>query len=141
MTRVFAAPRRAVFAAFTNPEFVKRWLLGPDGWSMPICDIDLRPGGTLRYRWRNDAAGHEFGLVGTYREIVPPERIVHAERFDDPAMANGEAIVTTTFDELDGATTVTMVVSYESKRLRDDALASGMERGVAASFDRLAALL
>ena len=141
MTRVFGASRRAVFAAFTNPELVKRWLLGPDGWSMPICEIDLRTGGSFRYVWRNDTAGHEFGLFGTYREIVPPERIVHAERYDDPSMPPGDTIVTTTFDERHGATTVTMVVSYESKKRRDEALESGMERGVVASFDRLAAML
>jgi uncharacterized protein YndB with AHSA1/START domain len=130
MTRTFAAPAHAVF------DVVRRWLLGPDGWSMPTCEIDLRPGGALVYVWRNDASGAEFGLTGTYRQIVRPERIVHVERFDDPTMAD-DATVTTTFEEHAGATTVTLTVAYASRAIRDAALKSGMGGGVATSYDRL----
>ena len=84
MTRVFDAPRSLVFHALTKPELVKRWLLGPPGWSMPVCEIDLKIGGAWRYVWRN-ADGREFGMSGTYREIAAPDRIVHLERFEDAA--------------------------------------------------------
>jgi uncharacterized protein YndB with AHSA1/START domain len=140
MARVFAKPRKRVFEAFTKPEHLQRWLLGPDGWTMPICEVDLRAGGAFRYVWRNAANGREFGLLGTYRELVPPERIVHVERFDDPTMP-GDAQVTTTFVERGSTTTVTMTILYESKDVRDMALESGMDRGVSASFDRLARIL
>jgi uncharacterized protein YndB with AHSA1/START domain len=140
MKRVFDAPPTLVFDAFTKPELLKRWLLGPDGWSMPDCNVDLRPGGAFHYGWRNDADGTEFGLSGTYREIVRPERIVHVERFDG-ALDSGEALITTTFVEQNGSTTVTMTMLMESRAARDMTLESGMERGVAASYDRLAGIL
>jgi uncharacterized protein YndB with AHSA1/START domain len=140
MTRVFDAPRTLVFDAFTKPELIRRWLLGPDGWSMPVCDVDLRAGGTFRYAWRNDSEGREFGMGGVYREVQRPERTVHAERFDEAWYA-GEALVTTAFLEQHGSTTVTMTILYESREARDTALESGVERGVAVSYDRLANLL
>jgi uncharacterized protein YndB with AHSA1/START domain len=140
MTRVFDAPRTLVFDAFTTPDLVKRWLLGPPGWSMPVCEIDLRPGGALRYRWRNEADGKEFGLAGTFREILAPERIVHTELFDED-WTGGETLVTTTFEERGGKTTVTMTVLYASKEARDKVLQTGMTEGVAQGFDRLAELL
>ena len=74
ITRAFDAPRASVFRALTTPALVKRWLLGPGGWTMPVCEIDLKPGGTFRYVWRRDR--EEMGVSGTFREIVPPERIV-----------------------------------------------------------------
>ena len=74
-TRVFDAPRELVFDAMTRPELLKRWLLGPPGWTMPICEIDLRVGGAYRYVWRS-ADGVEMGMGGIHREIVRPERIV-----------------------------------------------------------------
>ncbi|MBD5657080.1 MAG: SRPBCC domain-containing protein, partial [Candidatus Eremiobacteraeota bacterium] len=84
MTRIFDASRDLVFDAFTTPEWIRRWLLGPPGWSMPICEVDLRVNGPFRYVWRNDADGTTFGVGGVYREIVRPERIVHVEKFDEP---------------------------------------------------------
>src|SRR4029077_14305681 len=83
MTRTFDAPRQLVFDAYTKPELVSRWLLGPPGWEMPECEIDLRVGGTYRYKWRN-ANGQEMGMSGVFREIVPPERLVATEQFDQP---------------------------------------------------------
>jgi uncharacterized protein YndB with AHSA1/START domain len=140
MTRVLDAPRQRVFDAFTKPELIRRWLLGPEGWSMTVCDVDLRVGGSFHYVWRNDAERKEFGLGGGYREIVRPERIVHAENFDEPWYP-GDALVTSTFVEQHGSTTVTMTILYDSREVRDMAIESGMERGVAVSFDRLAELL
>lgn len=140
ITRVFDAPRRRVFDAHTKPELVKRWLLGPPGWSMPVCEIDLRVGGNYRYVWRRDSDGKEMGISGVYREIVPPERIVHTESFDDPWYP-GEALVTTVLVEQGGKTTLTQTMLCESREAREAVLFSGMEKGVEASFDRLDAIL
>jgi uncharacterized protein YndB with AHSA1/START domain len=140
MTRTVDAPSALVFDAFTKPELIRRWLLGPDGWTMRVCDVDLKPGGTFRYVWHNETDGKEFGMHGTYREIARPDRIVHAENFDEPWYP-GDAIVTTTFEERSGATMVTMTMSFDSREIRDGALQSGMEKGVAVSFDRLAGIL
>ncbi len=134
MTRIVAAPPAVVFHAFTKPELVARWLLGPDGWSMPVSEIDLRVGGRLRHVWRNDENGFEFGIAGVFQEIVTPERIVRTEIMDG---APGEALVTNTFTVQGRGTLVTMTVLYESRAIRDMALESGMETGVAASYDRL----
>src|SRR5678816_4821424 len=82
MARVFDAPRHLVFEACSKPELVRRWLLGPDGWSMPVCEIDLRVGGSYRYVWRH-SDGREMGMGGVYREIIVPERIVATEKFDE----------------------------------------------------------
>jgi uncharacterized protein YndB with AHSA1/START domain len=139
MTRVFEAPRRLVFDALTKPELVKRWLLGPDGWSMPVCEIDLRVGGSLRYLWRH-ADGREMGMRGVFREIVRPERLVHTEVFDDPWYP-GEGLDTVVLKEVRGKTTLTSTVRYESKEVRDAVLKSPMESGVARSYDRLEEIL
>jgi uncharacterized protein YndB with AHSA1/START domain len=139
MTRAFDAPRRLVFDAFTKPELVKRWLLGPDGWSMPVCEIDLRVGGSYRYVWRH-ANGNEMGMGGVYREIVTPERLVATEKFDE-SWYPGEAVGTIVLDERGGQTTLTQTMLYESREARDAVLNSPMEEGVAVGYDRLAALL
>jgi uncharacterized protein YndB with AHSA1/START domain len=139
-TRVFDAPRRLVFDALTRPELLKRWLGVRSGWSMPVCEIDLRVGGTLRYVWRKDSNGMEMGMRSVYREIVPLERIVNTETFDDPWFP-GEALDTTVLVEHDGKTTLTTTVLYESQEIRDGVLQSGMERGLAEGYDVLAELL
>lgn len=139
MTRVFDAPRRLVFDAHTKPELVKRWMLGPPGWTMPVCEIDLRVGGAYRYVWRKED-GTEMGMGGVYREIKRPERIVHTELFDQ-AWYPGEAVVTTVLVERDGQTTLTATVRYDSREARDGVLKSPMEEGVAVSYDRLEDLL
>src|SRR5882762_9237687 len=128
-----------VFDAFTKPELVKRWLLGPPGWTMPVCEIDLRVGGAYRYVWRH-ADGKEMGMGGIYREIVPQERLVCTELFDE-AWYPGEALVTTILAEQGGRTTLTSTMLYVWQETRDAVLKSGMERGVAASYDRLEELL
>jgi uncharacterized protein YndB with AHSA1/START domain len=139
MTRVFDAPRNAVFEAFTKPELIKRWLLGPPGWSMVVCDVDLRIGGGYRYVWRH-TNGDEMGMRGTYRDIVPAERVVHTELFDQ-AWYPGEALITTVFAEQNSKTTITTTILYESRETRDAVLKSPMERGVAHSYNLLAELL
>jgi uncharacterized protein YndB with AHSA1/START domain len=140
MTREFNAPRRLVFDAFTKPELVKQWLLGPPGWSMPVCEIDLKVGGAYRYVWRQDSDGSEMGMGGVFREIVPQARVVCTEVFDK-AWYPGEAVGTLVLSEHGGITTTTQTVLYQSREARDGILKSGMEKGVAASYDRLAELL
>jgi len=135
ITRDFDAPRRLVFDAFSKPELVRQWLLGPPGWSMPICEIDFRVGGRYRYVWRNDS-GTEMGMGGVYREIAAPERIVSTEKFDQ-AWYPGEAVGTIVLTERGGKTTLTQTILYESREAREMVIASPMEQGLAASFDRL----
>jgi uncharacterized protein YndB with AHSA1/START domain len=139
LTRVFDAPRHLVFAAYTRPELLQRWLGVVAGWSWAVCEIDLRVGGAYRWVWRGPD-GAEMGMGGVYREIVPPERIVATEKFDQ-SWYPGEAMTTVTLVERDGRTTLTLTVRYESRAARDAVLASPMEQGVAAGFDNLAALL
>ncbi len=139
ITRAFAAPRELVFQAFTTPEYVQQWLLGPEGWSMPVCEIDLRVGGDFRYLWRKDD-GTEMGLRGQFQEIAQPERIVHTEIFDQD-WTEGETRVTTTFAEDNNVTTVTIVVLYSSTQARDGAARSGMDQGLTVGYDRLEKLL
>jgi len=139
MTRVFDAPRSLVWDALTKPELLKRWMLGPPGWTMPVCEIDLKVGGKYRYVWCN-ADGTEMGMGGALREIASPQRLVVTEKFDQ-SWYQGEALVTNALVEQGGKTTLTLTILYESREARDTALKSEMERGVAASYDRLAELL
>lgn len=118
ITRTFDAPRSLVWAAFTDPKHVPNWHTGPNGFTMPVCEIDLRPGGTWRYVWRN-AQGQEFGATGTYREVVPPTRIVNATTSQD----GQESTITTTFiEDDDGRTTVIVSQIFASPAVRDQAV-------------------
>jgi uncharacterized protein YndB with AHSA1/START domain len=143
VTREFDAPASLIWDAHTKPELVKRWQTGQtgyDGWSMPVCDIDLRVGGQYRYRWRNDEDGSEFGFTGEYKELSAPNRLVHTERFDGmvgSVTAMGDSVCTLTLTERNGRTTLTYRMWYPSKEIRDQAVATGMTDGMAASYDRL----
>jgi uncharacterized protein YndB with AHSA1/START domain len=139
MSRVFDAPRNLVFDAWTKPELLERWLGVRGGWSMVVCEVDLRVGGDYRFVWRGPD-GAEMGMGGDYREIVPPERLVATESFDDP-WYSGEALDTIVLVEEGGKTTATTTVLYESEEIRDAVLESGMARGVAESYDMLAEYL
>jgi uncharacterized protein YndB with AHSA1/START domain len=133
MTRVFDAPRRLVFEAWTNPKHVAKWLLGPDGWTMPVCEIDLRPGGSWHFVWRK-SNGTEMAMRGEYREVTPPERLVNTERWG-PEWP--ETLNTLVFTEERGRTTMTLTILYPSKEARDAAFKTGMSDGAQQSFDRL----
>jgi uncharacterized protein YndB with AHSA1/START domain len=139
MERTFEAPRVLVFQALSKPEFVRRWLLGPDGWEMTVCNIDLRVGGSYRYEWRH-ADGSEMAMGGIYREVLPPERLVTTEKFDE-SWYPGEAVGTMVLVENEGRTRLTLTVMYDNKEARDFVLKTPMEEGVAAGYDRLAKLL
>jgi uncharacterized protein YndB with AHSA1/START domain len=134
VSRTFDAPPALVFECHTNPELVKKWLLGPPGWSMPLCEIDLRAGGSYRYVWRNDDNGTEFGVQGEYRDVHAPDRIVNVERMDG---VPGEVLCTTTFAKAGDGTSFTLTIQFESQELRDGALQSGMIGGMSMSYDRL----
>lgn len=134
VTRVFDAPANVIFDFHTKPELVQKWLLGPPGWSMPLCEIDLKAGGRYRYLWRSDDGSNEFGVSGAFHEIDRPRRIVHSETMDG---VPGEALCTLTLDESDARTTLTMTMRFETQAERDRALESGMTDGMSASYDRL----
>ena len=139
ITRSFDAPRRLVFEALTRPELLKQWLGVFGGWSLAVCEVDLRVGGAYRYEWHGPD-GATMGMRGTFREISPPERIVNTEKFDE-AWYPGEAVGTAVLTEKDGRTMLTTTVRYESRQIRDGVLASPMEQGMAAGYRTLDGVL
>jgi uncharacterized protein YndB with AHSA1/START domain len=143
VVRVFDAPRDLVFDALTKPSLLQRWMLGPPGWTMPVCEMDVRPGGKFEWRWRSEKDGSEFGFSGVFREVVRPSRIVHVERFDpgDVGGEMGEALVTTVLTEKNRVTTYTTTIRYESAEVRDAALKTGMTDGMEMSYQKLDELL
>lgn len=139
MSRVFDAPRHLVFDAYTKPELLKRWLGVQRGWTLAVCEVDLRVGGVYRYVWRGPSRP-DMGMRGVFRDVVRPERIVATEKFDE-SWYPGEAVSTMTLVELGGRTTLTLTVRYESQAARDAVLKTPMAEGVGAGFDNLAELL
>ena len=143
VARTFDGPVQFVWRAFTEPDLMQRWLLGPPGWTMPVCEMDVRPGGKFRWRWKSDEDGKEFGFFGEYQTVEPLRKIVHTECFDPGDLDNemAECLVTATFEEARGATTMTTTISYSSKEDRDAALATGMTDGMEMSYQGLDTLL
>jgi uncharacterized protein YndB with AHSA1/START domain len=139
MTRVFDAPRSLVFEAFTKPEHVKHWW-GIRNMTLPVCEMDLRPGGAWR-RVLRKPDGTEVTFKGVYREVVPPERLVYTECYDDPGVGSPEWLTTVTFEEQDGKTKWTGTCLHSSVEVRNGHLQSGMEEGVKDVFARLDDLL
>ena len=139
VVRSFNASRELVWDAHTKPELLRKWCLGPPGWSMVVCDIDLRVGGAYRYVWHH-VDGKQMGMGGVHREVVPPERIVCTQLFDED-WTGGEALGTLVLTEQDGKTLLTNTILYSSKEARDNVLKTPMEQGMAAGYDRLAELL
>ena len=137
VTRVFDAPRDLVWKTYTEPEHLRQWMLGPDGWSMEVCEIDLRPGGAYRFAWRKDD-GSELTIAGVHREVEPPERLVSTESWG-PEWP--EALNTIVFSEEDGRTALSITVLYPTQEARDAALATGMTDGMTMSLDRLEEIL
>jgi uncharacterized protein YndB with AHSA1/START domain len=139
VTRRFAAPPEAVFKAHTDPKRVQQWLLGPDGWTMPVCINEARPGGKIRYEW-SDGNGGGFHLTGEYVEVTPFSRIVHVERMHlpDPTPDNH---IETTFKADNGGTLMTMRISVPDAETRKMMMSSGMEHGMEASYVQLEAII
>ena len=138
MTRLFDAPRHLVFEAMTKPEHVKQWWgrLG-EGYSVPVCEIDLRPGGAWRFVNRHPKG--EVAFYGEYREVTPPSRLVFTEIFEQ--FPDSVSVVTAEFTDERGKTRLTATVRYPSLEVRDMVLASGMAHGAGISYDRLEDLL
>jgi uncharacterized protein YndB with AHSA1/START domain len=134
ITRVFDAPRSLVFEAYTSPEHLPHWLLGPPGWTMTVCEMDLRPGGAWHWAWRN-SDGREMEMRGVYKEVQPPERVVSTESW---GAEWPETLNTVTFTEEGGKTTLSIRILYASEETRDAAIKTGMKEGLNMSYDRLA---
>lgn len=138
LTRDFNAPRSLVWDAVTKPELIKRWMLGPPGWTMPICENDATVGSAYRWVWRNEDDKSEMSLSGVYREVEPIERIVRTEIFDFGCNAQaGSQVGTMVLTEQGSKTKLAITVLFPSKEARDGAVASGMAKGMEAGFDRL----
>jgi uncharacterized protein YndB with AHSA1/START domain len=133
ITRTFNAPRRLVFEAWTKPEHVRQWY-GMRPLKMTVCEIDLSVGGRWRYVLRSPD-GSEHGFGGEYKEITPPERLVYSESYE--GMPGHESLVTVSFEEQDGTTTLTSRMLYQTKEDRDGHVASGMEPGMRETLGRL----
>ena len=134
LTRVFDAPRALVFEAMSKPEHIKEWWgrLG-EGYSVPVCEVDLRPGG--KWRFVNRTPHGDVAFYGVYREIAPPDRVVFTEIFEQ--FPDTESVVTAVFTDEHGKTRLTATVIYPSVEVRDAVIQSGMARGAAISYDRL----
>jgi len=139
VTRHFAAPPESVYRAHTDPTLIQRWLLGPEGWTMPVCITEARPGGKIRYEWTNGKGGG-FYLTGEYLELEPYSRIVHVERMHlpDPTPDNH---IETRFDAEGTGTLMTMRMTLPDEQTRAAMLATGMEHGMEASYQRLEPML
>lgn len=138
LTRVFDAPRGLVFDAFTQPDLLRRWF-GARGWQLVVCEVDLRVGGAWRFVSRSQD-GTEIGHGGVYREVVPSDRLVFTESYDDQWVP-GQVMVTSSFVECAGRTTLTSTLRFDTKEIRDGVAESPMERGISEGHDRLADLL
>ncbi len=138
VTRRFAAPPEAVYRAHIDPAIVRRWMLGPDGWTMPVCESDPRPGGRIRYEW-SDGAGRGFYLTGEFIELEPFRRIVHVERMHFPQVTPDNRIETT-FEPDGRGTLMTMHMTLPDAESRARMLATGMAAGMEASYRRLESL-
>ena len=138
-SRWFRAPPEAVYRAHTEPRLIQKWLLGPDGWTMPVCICEAKPGGKIRYEWSN-AKGGSFYQTGEFLELEPYRRIVHVARMFLPERTPDNH-VETTFEAERGGTLMTLRMSLPDAATRAAMLASGMERGMEASYARLESML
>jgi uncharacterized protein YndB with AHSA1/START domain len=135
VTRRFAAPPEAVYRAHIEPQLVQQWMLGPEGWTMPVCINEARPGGKIRYEWKHPSQGG-FYLTGEFVELKPYSKIVHVERMHlpDPTPDNH---IETTFEPDGPGTLMTMRMTLPNAQTRAAMLATGMERGMEDSYVRL----
>jgi len=142
LTRSFQASRRLVWEAMTEPAKMRRWMLPPPGWTMTVCECDARVGGALRVAWKSDEADPAMTLHGVFTEVVEQERVVHTETM---VLGSGETIgklvETHEFAEKDDVTTMRITQAYDAKEARDGAIASGMDEGMEACYERLEAMI
>jgi uncharacterized protein YndB with AHSA1/START domain len=135
VTRRFAAAPDAVYRAHMEPALIQQWMLGPDGWTMPVCINEAKPGGKIRYEW-SDGKGKGFYLTGEFVKLEPPHRIVHVERMHLPDATPDNHIVTT-FEKDGTGTLMTMRMTLPDAATRKAMLESGMEHGMEAGYVRL----
>lgn len=138
VTRRFAAPPALVFRAHTEAALIRRWMIGPDGWTMPACQIDTRPGGSFRFDWTN-GTDTSFHATGEYLEVTP-QRIVHIERMFLPDRTPDNH-VETRFDPDGTGTLMTMIMTLPDAKARAAVMASGMPDGLEDSYARLETIL
>jgi uncharacterized protein YndB with AHSA1/START domain len=150
IARDFNAPRKLVWKAHTEPELLRRWMSGMPGWSMPVCEMDVRPGGKYRWRWTSDETGAGFGFFGVFKDVDAPAKLTQEEYFDPGDVgsdvtgdmpANNPSLNHSTFSEKNGITTVVVLIDYGSKAARDAAISTGMTDGMEISYRQLDALL
>ena len=143
--RSFDAPVKLVWRAYMEPDLMRRWCSGLPGWSMPVCEMDMRVGGKYRWRWRSDENGQEFGFTGEVLEVTPHAKIVHTQIFDagdlGVSMGSEPSIITVTFQETNGITNMTTTIRFLSKADRDAAFATGMTDGMEMSYKLLDGVL
>lgn len=132
-SRLFDAPREMVWKAWTDKEHLPKWMTGPDGWTMEVLENDLRPGGNWKYVWRK-SDGTEMGMTGTFKEVIPPVKMVSTENWGGPFPQTVNHLVLT---EENGKTRMTLTIIYPTKEARENALKTGMDDGMTVSFDRL----
>jgi uncharacterized protein YndB with AHSA1/START domain len=142
VTRQFNAPRQLVWDAHTKPDLVQKWQLGPPGWEMPVCEMDVRVGGRYRWAWKNQTDGKQFGFFGTFMEVNAPARLVHEEYYDPGeiggAMPTGDpCVVSLELSEDAGVTTLVCTMKFASKEARDGAVSTGMTDGMEMGYARL----
>jgi uncharacterized protein YndB with AHSA1/START domain len=135
VTRRFAAPPDAVYRAHTEPALIQKWMLGPEGWSMPLCICEAKPNGKIRYEWSNGKGGG-FYLTGEFLQLEPPHRIVHVERMHLPDTTPDNHIQTR-FEPDGEGTLMTMRMTLPDLETRTRMLSTGMEHGMEASYARL----
>lgn len=144
--RTFKAPRQLVWDAHTRPELMQKWCFGYSGWSLPICEMDVREGGKYRWRWRSDEGGKEFGFFGTFSEVKAPSKLAHDQYFDpgdmDYAMPAGDpCLITLELSEANGVTTLCNTMTFVSKEARDSAVSTGMTDGMEVGYVRIDEML
>jgi uncharacterized protein YndB with AHSA1/START domain len=142
VTRDFKAPRKLVWQAHTDPKLFQRWIGGYPGWTMPVCEMDVRVGGKYRWLWRTDDGAQEFGFFGEFLEVEAPAKLKQAETYDPGtfggAMDSAKPTINlTTFTETNGVTTLVTLIAYASKEARDAAISTGMTDGMEVSYARL----
>lgn len=142
VTRQFNAPQQLVYDAHTKPELVQKWMLGPPGWDMPVCEMDVRVGGTYRWAWKNKESGKQFGFHGTFTEVNAPVKLAHDEYYDagdvGGSMSAGDpALVTLELSQAGAVTTLVCTIKFASKEARDGAVSTGMTDGMEMGYARL----
>ena len=149
VSRSFHAPRALVWRAHTDPKLIPRWM-GYPGWSMPVCEMDVRLGGKYRWRWRNDADGQGFGFFGAFNEVDEPAKLSYDQHYDpgDFVLPDGGAMpsdnptrIRSAYTEKDGVTTLVTLMDFGSKEARDAAISTGMTDGMETSYQNLDTLI